>query len=96
MQDLKSRLSQDLANVDWKDLLPHAKRDVVIVVNQELDLLEVAEAIAKDNTSLVSNWIEQKLIFKPSSEQLTNWNNNLDKQFLTLIVQPFVVIQEVN
>lgn len=95
MQEIKNRLNQDLAEINWKDLLPHAKRDVVIVVKKELDLLDVGSAIAQDNSSAVSNWIEQQLIAKPSSKQLTNWNNELDKQFLTLIIQPFVIIQEV-
>lgn len=94
MQEIKNRLNEDLAEINWQDLLPHAKRDVVIVVKKELDILDVGTAIAQDNSIAVSNWIEQQLISKPSSEQLTNWNSEPDKQFLTLIIQPFVVIQE--
>ncbi|GAB4523127.1 MAG: hypothetical protein Tsb0014_00370 [Pleurocapsa sp.] len=94
MPSIKEQLSQDMADVSWKDLLPHARRDAVIVVERELDLTEVGVAIAQDNTTSVQSWIENKSIYKPSSEQLTNWNQNLEKQFTTLIVQPFVIIQE--
>jgi hypothetical protein len=94
MQELKDRLNDDLAEINWQDLLPHAKRDVVIVVKKELDILDVGTAIAQDNSIAVSSWIEQQLISKPSSEQLTNWNGEPNKQFLTLIIQPFIVIQE--
>ena len=51
-------------------MLPHAKRDAIIVVETELDLSEVAVAIAEDNTALVQGWIGDRSISKPTSEQL--------------------------
>lgn len=94
MSDIKERLSQDIANTSWQDLLPHAKRDVLIVIDPKLDILDVSEAIALDKKDLVSSWISQKLIAKPSSEQLSSWNNNLQQEFVTSIVQPFVIVQK--
>ena len=75
---------------------PHAKRDAIIVVKQGLDLPEVAAAIAEDNTASVQRWIGDRSIAKPSSQQLTTWNQTPEKLFVTLIVQPFVVIKEAN
>lgn len=94
MSDIKTKLKEDIATIDWQDIIPHAKRDVVIVVNPELDLVMVGEAIAKDNSSLVNNWIQEAQIAKPSREQLTQWNNNPQTQFTTLIVQPYVIVQK--
>ena len=94
MPDLREKLSKDIADISWQELLPHAKRDAVIVVKSELDLSEVAVAIAQDNTSAVQNWIANQSVAKPTSEQLSEWNDNPQKQFTTLIVQPFVVVQE--
>jgi len=94
MSDIKEKLSRDVANISWQDLLPHAKRDVLIVIATDLDIIEVSEAIALDKKDLVNNWINQKLIAKPSTEQLSTWNNNPQQQFVTSIVQPFVIIQE--
>ena len=93
MSDIKQKLKEDLATISWQDILPHAKRDAVIVVDAKLDLLEVAEAIALDKTSLVSNWIAEQLIAKPSATQLTDWNSNPAREFTAAIVQPFVIIQ---
>lgn len=95
MPTIQEQLSKDVANIDWQELLPHAKRDAIIIVAENLDLLDVAIAIAQDNTALVQQWIENKSISKPSSEQLTDWNQEMQKQFITVIVQPFVIIQEV-
>lgn len=96
MPDLKETLSKDVADITWKDLQPHAKRDAIIVIQDELELPVVAAAIAEDNTNLVQGWISDRSIAKPTAEQLTDWNNNLQKEFIALIVQPFVVIKEVN
>ncbi|MEL6437877.1 MAG: DUF2288 domain-containing protein [Cyanobacteria bacterium J06621_8] len=94
MTGLKEKLEQDVADISWQDLQPHAKRDAIIIVKPELDLTEVAMAIAEDNTASVQGWISTQSISKPTSQQLTDWNQTLDKQFMALIVQPFVVIQE--
>ena len=95
MPNLQEKLSQDIADISWQDLLPHAKRDAIIVVKEELDLSEVGIAIAEDNTDSVQGWITEQSIAKPTSKQLTNWNNEPQKQFTTLIVQPFVIVKEV-
>lgn len=93
MSDIKTRLQEDVAKIDWQDILPHAKRDMVIVVKPNLDLVVVGEAIAKDNSSLVGSWIQQQKIAKPSTKQLSQWNDNPETQFTTLIVQPYVIVQ---
>ena len=93
MTDLKIQLSEELAAIQWKDIIPHAQRDVVIVVNPCLDLLDVGEAIALNNTNKIQAWICESLITKPLSEQLSQWNQNPNKEFNALIVQPFVLVQ---
>lgn len=95
MSDLRTQLTEQLAEMEWNWLIPHAQRDALIVVNENLDLVEVALAIANDQTQLVQNWISEQLIQKPSPHQLSDWNNNLQKKFPTIIVQPFVLISEI-
>jgi len=94
MSDLKTQLTEQLASIEWNLLIPHAQRDAVIVVKEQLDLLDVGVAVAEDDSTSVQNWISQKLVYKPSSQDLSTWNNEPHKQFMTLIVQPFVLVQE--
>ena len=94
MPGLKEKLEKDVADISWNDLQPHAKRDAIIVIKEELDLSEVAVAIAEDNTSVVQGWIGKQSVAKPTAEQLTDWNKTPEKQFTALIVQPFVVVKE--
>lgn len=94
MSGLQETLEKDVADISWQDLQPHAKRDAIIVIQDNLELPEVAAAIAEDNTASVQGWISTQAIAKPSAEQLTTWNQTPEKQFIALIVQPFVVVKE--
>ncbi len=96
MHDLRAELVQDLDEAEWNWLIPHARRDAVVVVAAELDLLDVGVAIASDNVSSVQHWIGEQLLYKPSPDQLADWNVNLTKRFNTLIVQPYVLVQPIS
>ncbi len=96
MSDIPTKLAEEIAEVAWSDLKPHAQRDAIIVVNEHLDLIKVGEAIARDDTLLVQHWISEQLIRKPLQIELSNWNGKPETQFTTIIVQPFVLIKEVN
>lgn len=72
----------------------HAARDAVITVSLNLSLLEVGEKIAKDDEACVQKWIQEGAVTKPSLEQLQAWEANLSKRFSMLIIQPYVLIQE--
>ena len=94
MSDLREKLKENLDEAEWDWLVPHAQRDVIIVVADGLDLLDVGEAIATDNIPSVQNWIDEQLLAKPSPEQLGNWNSDRTKRFNALIVEPYVLVQE--
>jgi hypothetical protein len=94
MTTIQEQLSQDLATVNWSDIMPHCKRDAVIVVHEGLNLVEVGVAIAQDNVAQVQVWIAEQLLQKPTTQQLSAWNEHPEQEFSTLIVQPYVLICE--
>ncbi|MDB9323831.1 MULTISPECIES: DUF2288 domain-containing protein [Cyanophyceae] len=94
MSDLRTELTENLDEAEWDWLIPHVQRDAVIVVAQILDLLDVGVAIASDQIPSVQQWIDEGLMAKPSETQLGNWNSDRTKRFQTLIIQPYVLIQE--
>lgn len=94
MHDLRAELAATLDEAEWTWLSPHAKRDSLIVVTVGLDLVDVGVAIANDNVPSVQRWIGEQLIYKPSDVQKEAWNSNPTQRFNALIVQPYVLIQE--
>ncbi|MGB3201133.1 MAG: DUF2288 domain-containing protein [Nodosilinea sp.] len=93
-QDLKHELEEMVAPADWAWISPHANRGAVVVVDQRLELAEVGAAIATDNVTAVNHWIAEALLTKPSPLQLEIWDQTAKKQFQSLIVQPFVLVQD--
>jgi hypothetical protein len=92
VQNIKDQLIEELAEIEWHEIVPHAQRDAVIVVSDSLPIVDVGVAIANDDVASVQNWIAQQLIYKPSVDRLSSWNSEPQKKFQALIVQPFVLI----
>lgn len=95
MTEDKQRFERDLATVSWRELRIHLQRDAIVTVAPELDLIAVATAVADDNTLQVQGWIAHYQLSKPTANQLQQWESNLKHPFRMLIVQPYILIQEV-
>ncbi|MFB6277521.1 MAG: DUF2288 domain-containing protein [Halothece sp.] len=93
-RDIKTALAESLEPTNWEWLKPHAQRDALIIVSPSLDIIEVGVAIANDQTESVQQWIQNEQLQKPSANQLSLWNGQPTKAFNTLIVQPYVLVQE--
>ena len=91
---LREKLSNQLGDAPWRNLREHAARDGLVCCRLGEDILEAAVAIAEDNTAWVSQAIESGLLYKPSAEQLAFLEKKQETLFRFLIVQPFVVVQE--
>lgn len=93
-QDLRQSLVEllDEAELDWLKI--HLDRDVVIWVDQSLDLVDVGMAIAQDQANTVRRWIEEQFLIKPEPDRVAQWNPEV--RFKALIVQPYVLIQDLS
>lgn len=98
-QDEPSELRRELENAkdqaEWAWLARHAERDGVIRVSPGVDLVDIALAIARDDASTVAAWIAAGTIGKPTRAELDAWNARPDRKFLSLVVQPYVLVQEI-
>jgi hypothetical protein len=92
--ELEAQLLEEVDEAAWEWLEPHLQRDAVIFVSQQLPLVQVAAAIANDQVAIVQDWITQQLIFKPSPTLVEQLNQTPDRRFQSLIVQPYVLLQE--
>jgi hypothetical protein len=93
-QDLKAELTEMVGPAEWRWLSPHADRGAVVLVDDRLDLAEVGVAIATDDVATVNRWLAEALIAKPTPMQLEEWGQTWGKRFQSLIVQPFVLVQD--
>ncbi len=92
--DLKLELADMVGPAEWRWLSPHAERGAVVLVDESLDLADVGVAIATDNVATVNRWIAEALLTKPTSLQVEAWQQATSKRFQSLIVQPYVLVQD--
>ena len=93
--EIREKLENDLTVVEWRDVCAHVESDSVILVDPRLDLVDVAVAVAGDDTERVAAWIEKGGLAKPTEEQRQFLETRLDKPYRLLIARPFLLIQEV-
>lgn len=91
--DTREKLRADIQVAEPKELLPHQRRDALIMVHKEVDILDVAMAVAQDEADTVASLLEEKKLFKPTLGELADWcvDQNLRVQFV--ILQPYVLAQ---
>ncbi len=95
MATVKEGFERDLAQVHWRELRIHLRRDALVTVAGELDVVTVATTVASDDAAQVEAWIGAGQLSKPSAADLEAWETSPDKPFLMLIVQPYILIQTV-
>ncbi|NEQ96527.1 MAG: DUF2288 family protein [Cyanothece sp. SIO2G6] len=95
-QALHAQISQDIDLARWSWLESHAQRDAIVLVDPVLELVDVGVAIATDNTQIVQHWIAEQLLLKPTQKQIIEWDAQKVKEFQALIIQPYVLIQEID
>lgn len=91
--ELRAHLSNEVHRVDWKPLAPHAKRGGLVLVDSRLDLVDVAVAVARDDSARVRQWMEAQQLVKPTAGQIQSWQGETEERFTIVIVQPYVLAQ---
>jgi len=95
MSGMIESFKRDLAEVSWRELKIHLQRDAIIIVADPIDLIAAAVAVADDDKDQVAAWIAAGQLGKPSEKQLESWEQEMEKRFQMLIVQPYILVQGV-
>ena len=90
---LADKFKEEIGTVSWSWLRPHEKRKSLFLVTSELDLVEVAIAVAEDKTAQVKIWLDRGDLVHPSLEQVAKWERE-GGLFSGIIVKPYVFFKE--
>ena len=93
-EDLRSKLATELLPATWSSLEPHFRRDALFVIGAGVSLLDAAVAIAEDDKARVAAWIEAGQVRRPSLEDAAALAKRDGAAFLSVVVQPFVFVQQ--
>jgi hypothetical protein len=93
-QALLATLKKEILQGLWVDLRDHAERGAIFMIPPDLILSDVGLALAQDNTVQIEGWIKAGELSRPTPAQIKKWDLTPERQFQFLIIQPYVLIQE--
>ena len=94
VEPTREELALAVDEAEWGWIRAHLERGGIIIVGPALDIADVGLALAVDDSATIREWITEKKLTKPTAEQIATWDRQGNKRFQTLIVSPFVLIQE--
>ncbi len=89
----RDELTQERGLLTWPELFRHFARGVVVVVDPDLDLLDVAEAMARDDRDLFSGWMSQGLVLQAQDSHAKRWEAS-SQALDAIVVAPWVLVSE--
>jgi len=90
----KQKFNLETGKLDWQEIQTHFARGVVIVVNQGLDLIDVAVKLSDDNAKVIEQLIDTGDIVRAHDDHARSWVEK-EPSFWAVVVSPWVLVQEI-
>ncbi|QIB04688.1 DUF2288 domain-containing protein [Pseudomonas fluorescens] len=90
---LYAKLLGETASITWKELEPFFAKGALLWVDQALDLIAAAEAVAQDEGTKVAAWLAADQLAKLSETRALDFLER-DPQLWAVVVSPWIMIQE--
>lgn len=89
---LRAKLNGETARIRWAELASFHAQGKVMAVSRTLDLVEVAAAVAEDNSARVKEWLEEGSMLPVSESQASDWQAQ-EVELWAVVVAPWVLVQ---
>lgn len=94
MEELKEKLKSEVEQADWDMLRVHHQRNSIIMIMGNLELLDVAVAVAMDKTDFVKLWLDNGDIARPTEKQVFDFEKHPFQKICDfVIISPYVLIK---
>ena len=90
----REKMNLETSRIAWKELQRFFACGKAIVVSSELDLVDVADQVAKDNKVMVEQWMQEEKVGKVTDQQALEWFG-ADAVVWAIVVKPWVLVQDV-
>jgi len=89
----KQRFEKEVGPISFQELQKFFAKGMMIVVNAELNLVDVALKIHEDDVSVIQRWINEDKITRAHDEHAKHWVKHRS-EFNAVTVAPWVLVQE--
>ena len=80
------------SKIAWRELARFFAGGKVLLVDNSLNLVEVAAAVSSDSTKAVSKWVDANKLAAVSDEQALDWQQK-DEHLWAVVTAPWVLVQ---
>ena len=92
-EELRPRLNAETGKLTLHEIERHFARGVVVKVSMDLDLVEVATSMVKDDKAVIERLIHTDKLSRASVEDVKDWHKR-NPAFWAVVVAPWVLVQE--
>ena len=91
----RAKIVSETAKIPWRELQRFFAGGKVIWITTGLDLVDVAEAIQRDDLASVQAWTESGKLAGASDDQAKRWIAS-DALLWAVVIKPWVLVQEID
>ena len=88
----RAKVNLETAQIAWKELLRFFASGAAIHVSDDLDLVEVAFQMSRDNAAQIQQWMVEGKLGNVTDEQAAAWFET-DALVWAVVVSPWVLVQ---
>lgn len=90
---LRERLNAETGTLGWDELAKHFARGVVLRVSNDVDLIDVAEQVIRDDKASVERWMQSGDLRRATDDDARDWVAR-SPTFWSVVSAPWVLVQE--
>lgn len=91
--ELRAKLRGEIMPATWQELIYQFARGGLLLARGDVDLLEVAEAVARDDRAEVERLVREGRLWRARSEDAQRFEQAKSQRFQFVILQPWVLAQ---
>ena len=91
---VQQKLNLETAKISWTEIQRFFAQGLIIVVDQNLDLIEVAAKFTNDDSEDIRELMDGVKIRKADTDDAKTWNR-FDTLFWAVVTAPWVLVQEI-
>lgn len=91
--DQLQKTNSETGRIHWQELQPQFAKGILVIVDQSLDLIEIATAFIGDDSKQVGALMKRNKVRKAETEDAQRWQLE-NTEFWAVVAAPWVLIQE--
>lgn len=89
----QQRFEKELAKISFQELQKFFAKGMMIIVSEQLDVIDVAMKLHRDDVKAIQQWIDEAKIVRAHDDHAKQWVENR-VEFNAVTVAPWVLVQE--